>query len=81
MERSKDLFSLIQEELPDTVISFSTDYNHCIDFRMMSNKSHKDNFNSKKYVQVFSKSNGFKSNLSILDLIFNLGPETNDFLE
>ena len=30
MERSKDLFSLIQEELPDTVISVGTDSSHCI---------------------------------------------------
>ncbi len=30
MERSKDLFSLIQEELPDTVISFNTSPDHCI---------------------------------------------------
>ena len=55
-------------------------YNHCVDFRMISNKYYKDNFKPKKYVQVFSKSNGFKGNLSILDLIFNLGPETNNYL-
>tara|TARA_B100001057_G_C22792016_1_gene927979 strand:+ start:899 stop:1549 length:651 start_codon:yes stop_codon:yes gene_type:complete len=60
---------------------YRENYNHCVDFRMMSNKSHKDNFNSKKYIQVFSKSNGFKSNLSILDLIFNVGPETNEYLK
>ena len=30
MERVKDLFSLIEEELPDTVISLETDSNHCI---------------------------------------------------
>ena len=30
MERSKDLFNLIQEEVPDTVISFDTDEDHCI---------------------------------------------------
>ncbi len=30
MERSKDLFNLIKEELPDTVISCHTDSNHCI---------------------------------------------------
>ena len=33
------------------------------------------------YTQVFENKNGFLPNLSILDLLFNLGPETNTYLE
>lgn len=33
-----------------------------------------------KYFQVFSVDNGFIPNLSILDLIFNMGPESNSYL-
>jgi hypothetical protein len=32
------------------------------------------------YTQVFSPKSGFLSNLSIIDLIFNLGPDANDYL-
>jgi len=32
------------------------------------------------YMQVFAERHGFVPNLSILDLIFNLGPETNSYL-
>lgn len=34
----------------------------------------------KSYSQVFVNKNGFQSDLSIVDLIFNLGPETNEYL-
>jgi hypothetical protein len=33
------------------------------------------------YTQVFSPKNGFLPNLSMLDLVFNLGPETRQYLE
>lgn len=33
-----------------------------------------------KYDQVFSTENGFEKDLSIIDLIFNLGPESNNYL-
>lgn len=37
-------------------------------------------FEHKKYPQVFDSKLAFESNLSILDVLFNLGPETKDFL-
>lgn len=37
-----------------------------------------DWFNPKPYIQVFD---GFDEDLSILDLIFNVGPETNGYLK
>lgn len=33
------------------------------------------------YLQVFSEKNGFQANLSILDLLFNLGPESIQYLQ
>ena len=40
----------------------------------------KERENYKNYSQVFIKKNGFQSDLSIIDLIFNLGPRTNEYL-
>ena len=42
-----------------------------------------DKFNTtdiKKYDQVFMEKNGFIPNLSIIDLLFNLGPESGEYL-
>ena len=34
----------------------------------------------KEYNQVFMEKHGFIDNLSIIDLLFNLGPESKDYL-
>ena len=39
-------------------------------------KTHLDDFCQKEYYQVFSEKYGFQPNLSILDLLLNLGPES-----
>ena len=39
------------------------------------------NMNQKRYNQVFMEKHGFITNLSIIDLLFNLGPETTDYLK
>ena len=39
-------------------------------------KTHLNDFCQKEYYQVFSERYGFQPNLSILDLLFNLGPES-----
>jgi hypothetical protein len=38
------------------------------------------NFKAKEYVQVFSSRHGFFPNLSIIDLLFNMGPEAKGIL-
>ena len=38
-------------------------------------------WNSDPYIQVFQNKNGFISNLSILDVVFNLGPESSTYLK
>ena len=45
-------------------------------------RNYKSNMTSlKEYYQVFSGNHGFIENLSILDLIFNLGPESTQYLK
>ena len=39
------------------------------------------NKNQKRYDQVFMEKHGFIANLSIIDLLFNLGPESSDYLQ
>jgi len=51
------------------------------DFRFLvqAKKEHPQNF--EKYTQVFGNKHGFISNLSILDLLFNEGPNALNYLE
>ncbi|MBW2961148.1 WbqC family protein [Mesonia aestuariivivens] len=51
------------------------------DKRYLINAKAKYNFTLEKYTQVFEKKCGFISNLSILDLLFNEGPNTLNYLE
>lgn len=44
------------------------------------NKIEKELVSFPKYIQVFEEKEGFLPNLSILDLIFNLGPESKTYL-
>jgi hypothetical protein len=48
------------------------------DFRTAINPKHPaqdDDFETKTYYQVYQMKHGFLSNLSVLDLLFNMGPE------
>ena len=63
----------------DRNINFSTQYQNNFsenDLRASSFKSK----NITKYDQVFSTNHGFINNLSIIDLIFNIGPESTIFI-
>ncbi len=54
------------------------------DFRFYNNpkiRQKDDNFKSKSYIQVFSDRMKFKENLTVLDLIFNLGQESLSYLK
>ena len=55
----------------------------CSDFRLVINPKHPledSEFMPHKYYQVYQQKHGFLSNLSILDLLFNMGPESIFFL-
>jgi len=61
----------------------SLSVNNYNDFRFSispKNKISDKNFYSNEYIQVFSDRFEFLNNLSILDLIFNLGPESRTYL-
>ena len=61
-----------QTKLTSEFIEIENNYS---DFRFSISKTRNPNFD-KKYVQVFAEKFNFVPNLSILDVIFNLGPES-----
>nr|WP_038530603.1 WbqC family protein [Formosa agariphila] len=51
------------------------------DLRHLVNPKLDLNFQNEKYTQVFDDKHGFINNLSVLDLLFNEGPNALDYLE
>ena len=72
----KAILSMLHE---DNTIKNTTEYLHKGDFFDLRNYTWKLK-NQEKYDQVFMEKQGFIPNLSILDLLFNLGPESADYL-
>ena len=72
----KAILDILQEE---NTIKNTTEYLHKGDFFDLRNYTWKLK-NQEKYDQVFMEKQGFIPNLSILDLLFNLGPESIDYL-
>lgn len=60
--------------------SFQKDLPRELDFRNRFSSKEDNAFRIPAYQQVFSNKSGFVNNLSIADLIFNLGPETKNYL-
>ena len=68
-------------------VSYTSDFRHqtsdITDYRDVINAKHPqpdEGFTPKEYWQVFQHKHGFLPNLSILDLLFNMGPESVFFL-
>ena len=70
------ILELLQE---DNYLDFTTSYHHKTEFADLRNHDF-ILYNPSKYNQVFMEKHGFIPNLSILDLLFNLGPESNQYL-
>ena len=71
------ILSMLQQE---NIIKNTTEYLHKGNFFDLRNYTWKLK-NQEKYDQVFMENQGFIPNLSILDLLFNLGPESIDYLQ
>ena len=59
--------------------SVITPQSSIIDYRMAINPKHPEpdpDFTPKRYYQVYEQKHGFLPNLSVLDLLFNMGPES-----
>ena len=72
----KAILSMLHE---DNTIKNTTEYLHKGDFFDLRNYTCELK-KQEKYDQVFMEKQGFIPNLSILDLLFNLGPESADYL-
>jgi len=69
----------------DCDISYTVDYieeieKHFIDLREKIHPKRETEFSTVPYYQVFAEKHGFLNNLSIIDLLFNMGNETRLFL-
>ena len=64
-------------ELKNRVLKINSRINNSY-FEITDTKRSKEK--NKKYIQTFQKKNGFIYDLSVLDLLFNCGPQSFDFL-
>jgi hypothetical protein len=60
--------------------SYEAEYPVLTDLRNTFNPKKERNFNQKPYFQVFEERKGFLGNLSIVDLLFNQGPQSINYL-
>ena len=76
------LFELIDRKLEyNFTEKYNEIYNGYVNCLEISNFSYSDkSLSFKKYTQVFETKYGFKENLSMLDLLFNYGPNYYNFL-
>ncbi|MVO09217.1 hypothetical protein GOQ30_08600 [Flavobacterium sp. TP390] len=84
MDLNFEIFEIINDCLGITLpYSTTQEYFHEVenytDFRPLANGK-KDTFVNEPYTQVFNEKHGFIPNLSILDLLFNEGRHTKDYL-
>ncbi len=60
--------------------SYEAEYHSLVDFRKSISSKQESDFNQKPYFQVFEERKGFQKNLSIVDLLFNQGPNAVNYL-
>ncbi|WP_321826947.1 WbqC family protein [Maribacter dokdonensis] len=75
------IFECLQMEMPKaSTKEFEVSLNEHEDFRFLINAKLKHNLTIEPYTQVFGDRHGFIPNLSILDLLFNMGPNSIEYL-
>lgn len=82
---NQELFNLLSRFLKINISyaytnRFEADYQTIGDYRKSIHPKIKSDTGLKPYFQVFQERNGFLTNLSIVDLIFNQGPQSIKFL-
>ncbi|MEP2280802.1 WbqC family protein [Maribacter sp.] len=76
------IFECLQIQMPtDKTIAFETTPEGKEDFRFLISAKFKPQLNIEPYTQVFGDRHGFTPNLSILDLLFNMGPNSIEYLK
>jgi hypothetical protein len=76
------LFEMLQIDLKyDFTNSYQENYSSTSDYRINSENFNSNDIKIDKYTQVFQSKHGFINNLSVLDLIFNEGPNAINFLK
>ena len=63
----------------DFTLNYEKSCENLIDFRMVNTPNKPSDYQNKKYYQVFEDKNGYFNNISILDLLFNQGPQALKF--
>ncbi|KSA14368.1 WbqC family protein [Maribacter dokdonensis] len=75
------IFECLQMEMPkESTKEFEVSLSEHEDFRFLINAKLKHNLTIEPYTQVFGDRHGFIPNLSILDLLFNMGPNSIEYL-
>jgi hypothetical protein len=81
MELTEIIFELLRiEKKPSYTTSFEPVINSTYDYRYRITPKIQSAFTDKKYLQVFDMNGGFVPRLSVIDLIFNKGPEACSYL-
>lgn len=62
-------------------IHYSEDFNSDMIHQNYTSKHYQEGISIPPYSQVFEERIGFQPNLSVIDLLFNLGPEAHDYLK
>ncbi|WP_121665538.1 WbqC family protein [Mesonia aquimarina] len=75
LQLDKDFSKTEEYQTPEEVDQQVTDYRNLIDAKK------EVEFQQEKYTQVFEEKFGFIKNLSVLDLLFNEGPNSLNYLE
>ncbi|WP_340157025.1 WbqC family protein [uncultured Maribacter sp.] len=76
------IFECLQMEMPKaSTKEFEVSLSEHEDFRYLINAKLKHNLTIEPYTQVFGDRHGFIPNLSILDLLFNMGPNSIEYLQ
>ena len=73
------IMELIQAQLNYEFVEWDENKHHRMDFLINAKK--KLALKAKPYTQVFENKSGFIDNLSILDVVFNLGPKSSNYLK